>query len=98
MMWMIWGRPSSPSFVSGRWGRIQHHAHICISFRQIIEILSWIGHLFVDVRPADQSQVFRTYPLINIQKTIEKTPLLIGKSTISMGNFRYVELPEGRLN
>ena len=37
------------------------------------------------------------YPLVNIQKNYGKSPLLIGKSTISMGNFpvRYVGLPVG---
>ena len=36
------------------------------------------------------------YPLVNIQKTTEKSPCLLGKSTIFMIIFNsYVSLPEG---
>ena len=36
------------------------------------------------------------YPLVNVQKTMEDPPCLMGKSTISMAIFNsYVSLPEG---
>ena len=38
-----------------------------------------------------------TYPLVNMQKTMEDPPFLVGKSTISMAivNSYVVSLPEG---